>query len=162
MFRCKNSQICLHLSDVCDGYEHCPYSDDEILCELYKEKCKTSCFCLNFAIFCHNVTVGYVMSKVSYVSYHIEHAELSGSILLFQNIYARHINLPHNFVNDICAIKKKPDNLNTLNVSHNALTKITKGCFSNLAYLKSVDLSYNSIHSLELMSFNNISKPLFC
>ncbi len=161
MFRCKNSQICLHLNDLCDGYEDCPHSDDEILCVLHKEKCIASCLCLNFAIFCSKTLVGNMISKFSYVSYHIEFAELSSSALLFKNIHARHINLPHNFVNDICTVNKKPDNLNTLNVSYNALTKITKGCFSHLAYLNSVDLSYNSIHSLHQMSFNNISNPLF-
>ena len=39
MFRCKNSQLCLHVADFCDGYDDCPYNDDEILCNLKYPNC---------------------------------------------------------------------------------------------------------------------------
>ena len=43
MYRCKNTNLRLHLGNVCDG-ENCPLGDDEILCELQQVKCPSDCF----------------------------------------------------------------------------------------------------------------------
>ena len=39
MFKCVRSQICLQIVDVCDGYNDCPWNDDELLCAPVGMKC---------------------------------------------------------------------------------------------------------------------------
>ena len=55
MFKCKSSQICIHLGNVCDGLKDCFLGDDESLCELHK--CPSMCKCLALALECKYTTL---------------------------------------------------------------------------------------------------------
>ena len=52
MFHCKNSQICIHIEDVCNSIDDCPLTDDETMCNVPKSKCPEQCFCYNLNIQC--------------------------------------------------------------------------------------------------------------
>ena len=49
-YRCRGSAVCLHPDHVCDGYQHCPEQDDELLCWL---SCPVQCACLGLAFKCN-------------------------------------------------------------------------------------------------------------
>ena len=55
MYKCRNTQTCLHLGNVCDGSGDCPYCDDESLCDLKNVQCPLKCNCLVLATECRNV-----------------------------------------------------------------------------------------------------------
>ena len=84
MFKCRNSQICLHTEDVCNGYVECPHREDEILCELSNLKCLDGCVCLKFAIMCKNATL-LVNNTLPYISYHISLSNIQNLKFLLEN-----------------------------------------------------------------------------
>ena len=51
LFKCRSSQICAHLGDVCDGEKDCLLEDDELMCDI-KDTCPKSCDCLLCALSC--------------------------------------------------------------------------------------------------------------
>ncbi len=57
MYRCKSTQICVHLGTVCDTHFDCPLREDESLCSLSDTKCPLFCECLTYAIYCESVTI---------------------------------------------------------------------------------------------------------
>ena len=120
MFKCKDSMICLHINDICDGYEDCPIKDDEILCALKDVHCVKGCSCLNFAIACTNVTSGFEnIGQLPQVSIFITHSNISNMNFI----------LPNN-------------NLIILNCSHNAVSTI-KNAVLYKTQLFIIDLSFN-------------------
>ncbi len=54
LFRCQDSNICLHYYEVGDGKIHCNLGDDELFTTL--SACPLHCNCLRNAITCHNVS----------------------------------------------------------------------------------------------------------
>ena len=55
MFKCRNSQTCIHVGDICNDQKDCAFGDDESLCSLTGSLCLSSCLCLGSAIKCYNV-----------------------------------------------------------------------------------------------------------
>ncbi len=56
LFQCWESNICVHISDICGGHIDCQNEDDEIFCPLKTLFCPSFCDCLVFAVWCYNVT----------------------------------------------------------------------------------------------------------
>ena len=77
MFKCKDSQLCVHLLDTCNGAADCPLEDDEVLCELQYIMCPDKCIFLNFALTCHNSTKNFGFTSLPYVSYHLVHVRIN-------------------------------------------------------------------------------------
>ena len=46
MFKCKNSQSCIHLDDVCNRQKDCRAGDDKYICSLKNNLCPSLCTCL--------------------------------------------------------------------------------------------------------------------
>ncbi len=55
LFRCQNSQRCLHFYDVKDGKTDCEDGEDEIFSEL--SSCPDNCRCLMNAMTCVNISL---------------------------------------------------------------------------------------------------------
>ena len=71
MFRCKHSQICIRITDVCNGLLDCPLQDDELLCELKNTICPKLCVCLYFALLCNEITnMAFDFYGSPFVAYH--------------------------------------------------------------------------------------------
>ena len=92
LFRCKGSQICIHVEDVCDGKKNCPLGDDEFLCLLKGKQCLMKCKCLNLAIVCESLIVfENHLSSIPYVSTHFTNVAITRITLLrkgaFYSIY---------------------------------------------------------------------------
>ena len=73
MFSCKDSQLCLHLEDICDGNNDCPLCDDEFLYGVKGQFCLTECTCYHYVIVCNSSMINYgKLHKLPYVCYHLE------------------------------------------------------------------------------------------
>ena len=72
MYRCKNTNLHLHLGNVCDG-ENCPLGDDEILCELQQVKCPSDCECLAFVLACEDKLTKFETSSFPHLLVSIFH-----------------------------------------------------------------------------------------
>ena len=156
MFKCKSSQICLHIFDICDTFNDCPYKDDKMMCELSKLLCPFRCVCLNFAISCKSVHLEETLQLLQFVSISITNANLSTEQHFIHTPYAIILNLTHNNIYDISSIKGS-FNLFLLDVSFNRISVILHFTFSNLTKLKYLDLKDNDIYHIESNSFYNIS-----
>ena len=74
MLRCKNSQACLHIKEVCNSENQCPLGDDELNCGLKEMICPVGCLCLNFGIMCSGSDNNSAdLYNLPFVSYHLHH-----------------------------------------------------------------------------------------
>ena len=97
MFHCKGSQICLHLEDICDGYNDCPFRDDEFLCVLKREYRIKNCTCYQFAIMCTERKINYwKLLQLPHICYHLTFLDQLVLFVLKSN-YAVIVNLTQQF-----------------------------------------------------------------
>ena len=84
MYRCTNSQICIHIEDTCNGFLDCPKNDDEQFCELVTTKCPIHCLCHMLIVQCINVilTAEHFSQNLPYVSVKVLHTGLLSLFLL--------------------------------------------------------------------------------
>ncbi len=160
-FRCKNSHICIHTHEICDGQHDCPKVDDELLCNIFVEGCIIGCNCLNLAIACENVslTSEVALSSQVFIAYHLTWCSLT-SIFFLWSENTETLNVTHNDLAQICWHELRTVVLKSLDVSHNIITNLSRSCFSNLPQFSFIDLSYNSVRLIEQRTFINISTGL--
>ena len=108
MYKCKNmSHMCLHLGNVCDGKNDCPFSDDELLCGLKLVTCPLQCTCLILAIDCRNVSVNGIISGLTniYVSVYISVSHIFSLKSIEHKLTETQVlKVPHNDLLDVCNI----------------------------------------------------------
>lgn len=147
MFKCRQSQRCIHITEVCDGRNSCPYADDEMFCLESMLFCPRKCKCLLAAVNC-------------------EDAHLSMDLLLeYQAVFLRKVfhsintkeQLPNsktrvlavthsNITTTFCIYLRKVRGLVLVLLSSNYLQQF---CINNLTLLILCDLSSNNITNLE-------------
>ena len=54
LYRCRGSTVCLHPTNVCDGWRQCPQHDDENFCNL---TCPHTCVCQGHSYLCRQTVV---------------------------------------------------------------------------------------------------------
>ena len=152
MFKCKDSKLCLHLEDICDENTDCPRKDDEIMCNLNGNICPTSCYCLNYALFCAEMhfQLQQAIDK-PYLSIHLFLCNLT-SVIFTQHSHA--LNISHNFVSNL-QVKCNPCSLVMLDLSFNKLWKLYQGSFVNMPLIKFIVLKNNQIYLVEKNAFAN-------
>ncbi len=69
-FKCKLSQICVHLGTICDSQWNCPHGDDEQLCDLNHVFCPDKCKCVTLAVYCIGSQFHYCSAKDLF-SFHV-------------------------------------------------------------------------------------------
>ena len=157
MFKCRNSQLCVHVYDVCDGFMDCPIQDDEALCELKDIICPKLCTCLNFAVSCKiNINDTKVFPHLPHVSYHIVSTNIDSMLFLKDNTFLAVLNISQNLIADICNDVIKFYYLNNLDVSWNQIRKLSSGCFSELFNLQVIKIDNNQVTTMEEKSFYNL------
>ena len=157
MFKCVRSQICLHIGDVCDGHNDCPWNDDELMCILVGIKCPKKCKCLNFGIICTNVPFDFrIHPNFPYISVHLPNCKIK----FIPNLKVNHnmvvLNLSRNSISTVHA-ERLMRHLTILDLSYNQLMFIRKYCFDSLQKLVILRLQNNMIEKIEDNSFHNLS-----
>ena len=73
-YRCRNSQKCIHLNDICNSIDDCLLGDDEYFCSLHETNCPSMYQCFTFAIRCYNIQSQFLLGSDS-LPYYIIHIE---------------------------------------------------------------------------------------
>ncbi len=181
LFKCKQSEICIHFARVCDEIEDCPHYDDEYLCILQEELCPRDCECLTYGAFCRNIT----LTELQHNAF-----RYSEAVFCLQGVLAASLNL------SICAklilaklifiganlcdvwgpqsvlqmISVPSNNITTLNfncfktvpdstfidVHDNLLSLLPEGIFVSLLCLKTLNVSGNPLREIEQNAFGNL------
>ena len=159
MFKCKNTQRSLHVGNVCDVKEDCPYGDDELLCHLKDTLCPLNCDCLLLAIICSNIsylnmeTESHFPYFYVYISdtnpYLMEHLHRSFRSALI-------IKIPRNYLEEICRTFPT-GRLLLLDAESNFIRKLYKNCFASHWLLQALIINDNHISFLEPGSFYSLS-----
>ncbi len=163
MFKCKLALICIHMHDICDDKYDCPLQDDELLCSLHTHSCPLACKCLAFAISCKNITA---------VNWHVTN-KFPWHVIFVQNCTAlvakkiltcvQHIMtvvMTKNNLSSLCDLHLPLKHVVLVDVAHNKIHLLSKNCFQNLKYLKSVKVKRNNLSEVQAKTFNNITNLL--
>ena len=160
MFKCKNSQSCIHLGDVCGGQNDCHSGDDEYLCSLKNQLCPSMCACLLFTISCYKVKnyLTFYTPQLPYHTVNIEHStkEFTNNIILRLNsivIFRANFNK----LTSICETLPPLTHNLVIDVSFNLLKMISTGCFRNAPKLRQIKLNDNQIKVIRKKVFNCLS-----
>ncbi len=156
MFKCRNTPLCLHVGNVCNGFHECPEQDDEHLCDLMVFKCLRNCHCLAYGILC--VSTPMTTQRSVIYPFHLVSAYKSQFVLdqnflnQFPNVVI--LKLTHNAIREICF--QMPKGIFVLDVSLNHIVLISKHCFYSLNSLEDLKLDFNNISTLQPYSFTDL------
>ena len=153
MLKCKDSQICVHMLDMCNGLKDCPLEEDEDLCELQNTLCPLMCICLNFAISCENIIKNFALNNLPYVSYHLASIQINSLLFLRNSKSLLLLYASGNYVTDICSLTKHLPLLTVVDVSSNYISKLVRHCFMTLNNLQEVRMSRNNLSSIDPKAF---------
>ncbi len=167
MFKCSNSERCLHIVDVCDGTEDCPLGDDELFCGLVSVICPMSCHCLTYAVKCMNFSDLYVPNLLPYFVIQLKHPTFFHVLAegqlhpdkiwkvakIIQNVY-RFI-LTGNEMRSICGLLGYAVLVVDLDLSINRISKISARCFDNQLKMQTLNLNRNNISQISKGAFRH-------
>ena len=138
-YRCRDSAVCVHVDYLCDRWPHCPQHDDEWLCDM---TCPAQCLCQGHAFLCPQPFSAHLFPQLRYLD-----ARGSGMTpsQFINNTYVVRLNLAH------CSIRSLTDvvlpNLQTADVSDNAITSIDMNTDVKLPNLRELVLQGNPLKS---------------
>ncbi len=151
LFKCINSDMCLHYHSVEDGVIHCKEGDDEVFADL--PPCPRNCMCLMDAVTCINTSVSWNVNQ----SFH--YISISESVISLSRLHVFPVvailKLPKNNLHSFCLFKKTPQlySVKYLDLSMNKIVHLHKSCFKTLNGLEQMILSRNKIKNLHSESF---------
>ncbi|XP_069134013.1 G-protein coupled receptor GRL101-like isoform X3 [Argopecten irradians] len=135
-FRCRTTKACVPLDQVCDGVAHCPQADDERNCDV---TCPDSCSCRGLIFHC-------VQDNVKNTKLFSELPRTTKRLSVQANLsdWTGHLPLafPAMFV---------------LSMQHCRIRSLFDGntsVLSDLKFLRTLDLSYNDIATIQTDSFS--------
>ncbi|XP_045163842.2 G-protein coupled receptor GRL101-like [Mercenaria mercenaria] len=162
-YRCSLSMVCIPHEQVCDGRPHCPYGDDEELCNF---TCPDQCLCNPYIVSCTNVHVsgGAIEIPVTTRVLDASNTTLLGvDILTKPGRYRFPLLVMLNLSR--CGIMNLTKssfehflNLLKLDISFNRFTKLPRDVFVNLQLLQELHLSGNKeLTVIEPGAFNGLN-----
>ena len=162
MFKCRSSQICIHLSDICNKEIDCPLKDDEYLCYIKEVVCPDGCECLTFVLKCVNTRNKNVIvqNKFPFYVLYLKYNEKSFAL----NVLSKYnvlmlLTMQHNN-NVICDKPSRITESIVLDLTYNLINKIESNCFHNATKLKIIRLNNNKITKVHHKAFNDL--PVLC
>ncbi len=161
MFKCKNSQICIHFADLCDEQKDCSDKDDEQLCTLHQHSCPLSCHCVGLAVYCADVQrlSSPLVDYQPYFSLSIKRCSLSvKSQVTFTFPDIIKAGIVESGLKEACFLFPEGTKLLHVNFSFNLLSKIRANCFSGNDQLLVVILAKNRIEFVQADAFANLGK----
>ena len=132
MFKCRNSQKCIHVSDVCNSLVDCPSSDDEYMCSLNGAVCISSCVCLGSAVKCYNVSSekDFLTSIPAYNVLFLSNCNLAFlEYLLKILIPPTVLSLTYNNVRHVCELLPALHQMLVIDLGFNQIEHVNQDCF---------------------------------
>ncbi len=156
MLKCKDTTFCIHPIEVCDGVLHCPYGEDEDLCDI--QSGPEVCHCLALAVQCIDSSLIYLPNMTQKLFFLM----LKGNPIAKLNFDGlkslRVLQLPKNSLQEICSSIDGLFNMHYLDVSRNNIDSLTSACFSNMLSLHSLLLQENKIMALPDYIFRGLQQ----
>ena len=160
MLKCKASQICIHLGDLCDGVTDCPNGDDERShCMWNIPPCPKSCECLLSAVKCshvgRNVTDIIQHRDFPFFAVFIEFSGISSKFLNSKKLTLNSISdifvltIRNSKIVQPCYVTGNMVNLVSLDLSFNIISDLQTGCCKNSLQIIKLNsyLIYHIIHN---------------
>ena len=175
LYKCRYTQTCIHIMNVCDGIIDCPAEDNEHLCTV--KYCPNQCVYLNYGTTCQSAIFFQVelllfgMSNFIYISIsegqiQIENTFDFPNTLIFIcrkqyhtsfhliNLYMSFNIVTHLAVHDFNCLTS----LLQLNLSKNKITLFKSSIFHSLSLLQVLDISENQITVLPDWAFCGLKR----
>lgn len=157
MFKCTNTNKCVHLGDICNGIEDCWPGEDEFYCELDGLQCPVNCVCHTWTTVCQNKKDVFSVTYPSKVIVATNCALLLSGPWNMEGVLLIHI-LNHLVSGPYCM--SFPYSLIHLHLENTRFQKVTVGCFQNLTQLVSLSLPSNNITVIDMSAFKDLGKLL--
>ena len=157
MFKCRLSNICIHIGDICDGKQDCTKGDDEYLCPLNGQSCPMRCECLTFVKQCFQIeTFDYSLSAIPYLIFHVKHCStIFTETLLLSADHIVLLKLNYNNMKKICFNVIYEETVH-LDASFNSISILLSDCFGESTKMKAVKLNSNKIYTMQEKTFLNL------
>ena len=153
MFKCMGSQICTHLTNICDGQDDCPFRDDEEMCILYNH-CPHACTCFHYAVLCVDISIkSKELINLPYISYTIIFTDLETISFLKNRQIIQNLNVSRNKIGSFCPFPRDLKVLKKIDMSWNIITNILSSCFYDLPEVQHIYLNNNKLSQIESKSF---------
>ena len=147
MFKCTNSQKCIHVGDVCDSVKDCPAEDDEYMCSLVGSLCPSPCACIGFTIVCYNVSnTNYLLSVPTTNAIFLNYCDHVFLKKLFRILkFPIFFSIKHNNLKSVCKNLPHLSKTLTIDLGFNFIEYVKPNCFRNGFQLISIKLNNNII-----------------
>ena len=147
MFKCTNSQKCIHVGDVCDSFKDCPAEEDKHMCSLIGSTCIPPCTCLGLEILCYNVNSElYLTSFLPYNALFLSFCNLVFLEHLLKLIKQPVLlSLKYNKLRSVCHNLPILSKTLVLNLGFNQIIHVSRKCFKNGFQIITVKLNNNLI-----------------
>ncbi len=160
-YKCKDSQIHIHLSTICDESRDCPLGDDEIFCDLNIVLCPSKCSCLVYTLYCFNHTLSpqELADSSPHKVFLLTRCTLTAERTFFQKIQRMKIfvGCQLGLTSDFCSILPKLLFIVIFQLRQSTILAIKTGCFSNLKVLKIISLENNNVSNIDSKAFSNLT-----
>ncbi|XP_060603871.1 G-protein coupled receptor GRL101-like [Ruditapes philippinarum] len=163
-YRCRLSLVCIPLSQLCDKIKHCPFGDDEEMCDFV---CPRQCVCQPLIVNCSNLldrndTIN-ISSSTRVLD--VSNSEELGRAIVSDEGSSHHVPLLIKLNVSNCGIQHLSKysftflrNLLTLDISFNKLNVLVRDTFVFLKHLQVLKMNGNVLLSaIEPGTFNGIS-----
>ena len=159
MFHCSKSQLCIHIEDICNGYNDCPLKDDEYMCSLKGLICPKSCLCHQFALGCFQGVLRktVIFGTLPYTSVFISNIIIPDNNILKSFVNATIAQLPGNNIQSICnGLFLNSRQIIVLNMAVNKINLLDKYCFEGLVQLQHIFVNNNLLKVIHSEAFYNL------
>ena len=147
MFKCRNSQKCIHVGDVCNGLKDCNTGDDEYMCSLAGLLCPSSFICIGLGISCYSINyTNNLISVLPYNTIFLNYCDLVFLEVILNIIkFPTFLSLQHNNLRFVCTILPGLRKTITIDIGFNLVKNVNPNCFENGFKLISIKLNNNLI-----------------
>ena len=140
LYRCRGSTVCLHPTNVCDGWSQCPQHDDENFCNL---TCPHTCECQGHSYLCRQPVILSQHRELRFL--YARNSGIQLSDLAFNTLLV-YMNLARCRLTHIANITLL--NVRTLDLSFNHLESVIADDLHNFPKLTSLSLAGNPFTSV--------------
>ncbi len=157
LFRCRNTQMCLHFADIYDRTGDCLLQDDEHLCVLKNISCPFGCECLTFASLCRNMTVS-KSKKCAFLHFNIISIFKSVVHVAFALTDCRKLIVSKSEFSAIsfCDLLKFDSSLQVISAPSNNFKRVVSSCFHSAPSAAIIDLHKNKLTTLPVALFKDL------
>ena len=148
---------------MCDGYAHCPYGDDEKLCDI--PSCPTGCTCLGCGVVCRDNWLPFIpklsFQNLVYLSVGSNYTCYPRFANLSSLSRLAILDMSRAAIIDICQALQEYHlfykSLHILYLQHNHIHQLSTTCFTKLLALLVINLQGNPLMYIDDDAFRGIS-----